>query len=176
MKKRNRIDDVLHLKNFEEKKKRNGCLEGDIEEGQMPRPVSAMHPLRELASWKREQCQSIEGGHAHFRQPEPPTNHRMLRWTNGGGDARHWSPLICTSFYLVSLSSAPLTSPTTPCLLLPPSFCISSFSFTFTLPISFFPFRFFQPISDFQLPNGVFSSIFFFLFDILLLRKERRNR
>lgn len=25
-------------------------LKGDIEEGQMPRPVSAMHPLRELAS------------------------------------------------------------------------------------------------------------------------------
>lgn len=174
MKKKIESTTFFILKISKKKKKRNGCLEGDIEEGQMPRPVSAMHPLRELASWKREQCQSIEGGHAHFRQPEPPTNHRMLRWTNGGGDARHWSPLICTSFYLVSLSSAPLTSPTTPCLLLPPCFRIS-FSFTFTLPISFFPFRFFQPISDFQLPNGVFSSIFFF-FSIFCCRKERRNR
>lgn len=129
---------------------------------------------RRREPWKREQCQSIEGGHAHFRQPEPPTNHRMLRWTNGGGDARHWSPLICTSFYLVSLSSAPLTSPTTPCLLLlPPSFPhLLSFPFTFTLPISFFPFRFFQ--TD-PVPIAAFFS-HFFSSRYLLCRNGKRRR
>lgn len=79
--------------------------------------------------WKREQCQSIEGVHAHFRQPETPTNHRMLCSISGGGDT---SPLVASH-----LSAAFISSPS-PSLKLPllPRLHLSSLPSTRNPPIS----------------------------------------
>ena len=106
---------------------------------------------------KREQCQSIEGGHAHFRHLAPPTNRSDAALNQWWGRwlllvASHLSrAFISFPLYLAPLTSPSLTNANSPFLLVSPSLSLAifrpfsscfSFSLVTSLLISYPPLSF----------------------------------